>query len=73
MAETPYVPPLREGLALQLAQAVCGDNHLACSWPQCGCKNTKRKINAVALVVRTEIDRIRHKIADAFDPPTDGG
>lgn len=38
-------------LALKIAQAVCGDDHLTCSWPDCGCKSTKRKINAVALVI----------------------
>lgn len=40
-----------KALALKLAQAVCGDDHLRCSWPACGCKATKQKINAVALVV----------------------
>lgn len=42
---------ISKGLADKLAQAVCGDDHLMCSWPTCGCKSTKRKINAVALVV----------------------
>ncbi len=60
-----YLEPLDNGLALRLAQAVCGDDHLKCSWPGCGCKSTKQKINAVALVVATEIDRIRNGVADA--------
>lgn len=67
-----YVRPLREAFALQLAQAVCGDDHLTCSWPRCGCKGTKQKINAVALVVGTEFQRITDGIASAFDPPTSG-
>lgn len=40
-----------EALQLQLARAVCGDDHLECSWPGCGCKMTKRKIAAVIKVV----------------------
>lgn len=48
---------LSERLAKKLAQAVCG--HLACSWPDCGCKSTKRKINAVAFVVSESIVQSR--------------
>ncbi len=66
-----YVPPLREALFFELAQAICGDDHLTCSWPQCGCKSTKRKVNAAALVVGTEIERIRSEITNTFfGPPT---
>jgi hypothetical protein len=53
-------------LARKLAQAVCGDDHLMCSWPTCGCKQTKRKINAVALVVSEHLDDIENRISDAL-------
>lgn len=63
-----YVTPLRDYLAKALAQAVCGDDHLVCSWPSCRCAITKQKINAVALVVGTELERLRSEIAGAFNP-----
>lgn len=50
------MPAISHELARRLAQAVCGDDHLACSWPNCGCKVTKKKINAVALVVSAALD-----------------
>lgn len=56
-----------KSLALKIAQAVCGDDHLACTWPGCGCKSTKRKINAVAAVVAAEITRIKEQVEAAFE------
>lgn len=53
-------------LAKRIAQAVCGDDHLTCLWPTCGCKSTKRKINAVALVVGEHIGDIESRITDAL-------
>lgn len=67
-----YLEPIADDLALRLAQAVCGDDHLECSWPHCGCKSTKRKINAVAVVVATEIGGIKDRVKAAFKPTAPG-
>jgi hypothetical protein len=53
-------------LADKLARAVCGDDHLMCTWPECGCKSTKRKINAVAEVVARHFGEIEGKIQEAL-------
>jgi hypothetical protein len=66
---SPAIRPLRDELSRQIAHAVCGDDHLTCTWPDCGCRTTKQRINAVALVVGTELSRIMDRVADAFDPP----
>lgn len=63
-------PPITKELSLRLAQAVCRDDHLACTWPACGCKITKRKINAVAAVVTDEITGIRDRVKAALTAPT---
>ncbi len=55
-------------LSKKLAQAVCGDDHLVCSWPICGCAVTKRKINAVVLVVSEIV--VRNQII-GFDANSD--
>lgn len=47
-----------KSLALKIAQAVCGLDHLTCSWPDCGCKSTKRKINAVVQVVAEAVPQM---------------
>jgi len=62
-----YRDPLPRPLTLALAQAVCGDDHLMCSWPNCKCTTTKQKINAVCTVVAERINSIKSQIADAFD------
>lgn len=63
LATAPCIGP---ELARKLAQAVCGDDHLTCSWPDCGCKSTKQKINAVALVVANHYGEIESKIYEAL-------
>lgn len=67
MSNEMKVISIGSALAKRLAQAVCGDDHLTCSWPTCGCKSTKRKINAVALVIGQHIGEIEGRIADALD------
>jgi hypothetical protein len=49
-------------LAKKIAHAVCGDDHLMCSWPTCACKSTKQKINAVGLVVAEHLDSIEDAV-----------
>lgn len=62
-----YLEPLTDEFARRLAQAVCGDDHLVCSWPNCGCRATKSKINAVAAVVAEELGSIRCRVRSALD------
>jgi hypothetical protein len=63
-----YLEPLDDELARRLADAICGDDHLVCSWPDCGCRSTKQKINAAAVIVATEIGRIKNGVRSAFRP-----
>src|ERR1700678_2703071 len=64
----PYIEPIEDELARRIAQAICGDDHLTCSWPSCGCKSTKQKINAVGVVVATEIAGIKNRVRSAIGP-----
>lgn len=60
---------IEKALALKIAQAVCGDDHLVCSWPTCNCKSTKQKINAVVLVVAQAVPRMELLALSTGDHP----
>jgi hypothetical protein len=65
MTDRKFTANIGDALARKLAEAVCGDD-LTCSWPTCDCAYTKRKINAVVLVVGEHIGEIENRIADAL-------
>ena len=60
-------------VAERIARAMCGDDHLACTYPDCGCKTVPSRLPAVLAIVESvraagkqEGREEAAKIADAY-------
>jgi hypothetical protein len=63
---------IADDIEIPVAKAICGDDHLQCTYPDCGCKVIPRRLPAVMALIESALTAARGEWKSIDSAPKDG-